>query len=356
MAREEYQQKKEYGIRPKEYANYGAALFGHKSYGALEYSLSAEYGSEGRKKKRKRRTPARLAAAAMCAGALMITAAALPPASPSPTPPVLEARQETPPEQPSLPQPPARPSPAHVHSYTAQTLRAADCTAPGLLRYSCKCGDSYTESTPRLSHVPEVLPGIEATCQQQGLTEGSRCSLCGAVLKEQEVLPKLAHSRVRLKWGWPANCTDWGRTAVYGCAVCGEILEPAKNLPPTNHANARMYPAVPATCTTDGHSAYGYCPDCQTSFGEAVIYPATGHGPKVETDGQEPTCTENGRTSGIRCGACGAWLEEPDVIPATGHDFGDKYPDADGNMWRDCTRPGCGARELVEEHPPIDTG
>lgn len=356
MAREEYQQKKEYGIRPKEYADYGAALYGHNSYGALEYSLSSEYGAECQRKKRKRRTPARLAAAAMCAGALMITAAALSPASPSSVPPVLEVRQEMPPEQPSLSQPPARPSPAHVHSYTAETLRSADCTAPGVLRYSCKCGDSYTESTPRLSHVPEVLPAVEATCRQEGLTEGSRCSLCGTVLKAQEVLPKLAHRRVRLKWGYPPSCTAAGLTAEYGCESCGEVLERAKYIAPTNHANVKMYPAVAATCTTDGHSAYGYCPDCLASFGEAVTYPATGHGPKVETDRLEPTCTENGRSAGSQCGTCGVWLEEPDVLPATGHNFGDKYVDADGNVWRLCTNPGCEARELVEEHPPVDTG
>lgn len=35
--------------------------------------------------------------------------------------------------------------------------------------------------------------GRDATCEEEGLTEGSHCEKCGKVLKEQEVTPALGH-------------------------------------------------------------------------------------------------------------------------------------------------------------------
>ena len=43
-------------------------------------------------------------------------------------------------------------------------------------------------------HKEVVDLGIEATCQKEGITNGSHCSLCGEVLKKQEVIPPTAHS------------------------------------------------------------------------------------------------------------------------------------------------------------------
>ena len=43
-------------------------------------------------------------------------------------------------------------------------------------------------------HTEEVIPAVDPTCTQTGLTEGTRCSECGEVLVEQEVVPALGHT------------------------------------------------------------------------------------------------------------------------------------------------------------------
>lgn len=44
------------------------------------------------------------------------------------------------------------------------------------------------------THEAIVLEAVEPTCENDGLTEGSKCKTCGAILQAQEVIPKLEHS------------------------------------------------------------------------------------------------------------------------------------------------------------------
>lgn len=46
------------------------------------------------------------------------------------------------------------------------------------------------------THTPVVDPAVEATCTNPGRTQGSHCSVCGAVLEEQKEIPMTEH-----KWG-----------------------------------------------------------------------------------------------------------------------------------------------------------
>ena len=42
-------------------------------------------------------------------------------------------------------------------------------------------------------HTPVVIPGITATCEKTGMTDGKQCSVCGKFVEEQKGTPKAAH-------------------------------------------------------------------------------------------------------------------------------------------------------------------
>ena len=54
-------------------------------------------------------------------------------------------------------------------------------------------------------HTEVSIPGREATCTEEGLTEGVKCSVCGEILTAQNVIDKKAH--------------DYQKGV---CTVCGE--------------------------------------------------------------------------------------------------------------------------------------
>lgn len=81
----------------------------------------------------------------------------------------------------------------------------ATCTEDGNIEYwHCSvCGKFFSEENgsreitvdetvvKAMGHNVVIDPAVSATYESTGLTEGSHCSVCGEVLKEQEVIPKL---------------------------------------------------------------------------------------------------------------------------------------------------------------------
>jgi hypothetical protein len=66
------------------------------------------------------------------------------------------------------------------------------------------------EGTP-LEHTKVVDKGYAATCEKEGLTDGSHCSVCNKVLEEQKEIKKADHTWV-----------DATKKAPKTCSVCGE--------------------------------------------------------------------------------------------------------------------------------------
>lgn len=65
------------------------------------------------------------------------------------------------------------------------------CFALGCLVACVKPGN---EDPCKDGHTEEVLSAVAATCTQTGLTEGKKCTVCGKVLTEQQVVPTLPHN------------------------------------------------------------------------------------------------------------------------------------------------------------------
>lgn len=81
------------------------------------------------------------------------------------------------------------------HDYHYITTHATTCTEDGEEKLKCsKCGWVRSDNKithEKLGHVPVVDEAADPTETEEGLTEGSHCARCGAVLEAQEVIPAL---------------------------------------------------------------------------------------------------------------------------------------------------------------------
>ena len=271
---------------------------------------------------------------------------------------------------------------AHVHKLTKVEAKKVTCTEDGNKEYyvcsGCKKLFADADAAKEINkedavvkatgHKAEKIAGKEATCTEDGLTEGSKCSVCGEILEKQEVIKASGHKAKKIA-GKAATCTEDGLTEGSKCSVCGEILKKQEVIKATGHkwsawevtkeaseteegsrrrvcennkthvetevipvlAHVHKLTKVEAkkvTCTEDGNKEYYVCSGCKKLFADAdaakeinkedAVVKATGH--KAEKiAGKEATCTEDGLTEGSKCSVCGEILEKQEVIKATGH-------------------------------------
>ena len=115
------------------------------------------------------------------------------------------------------------------HSYgNAVVTKQPTCTAEGTAIKTCtKCNTTVTEKLPAKGHTAVTDKGYSATCTTAGKTEGSHCSVCGAVIKVQTVINATGHKSS----GWIVDKA--ASIGVKGskhkeCTVCKKVLETAE--------------------------------------------------------------------------------------------------------------------------------
>ena len=243
----------------------------------------------------------------------------------------------------------------HEHNYVENVTKEATCTETGLKTFTCECGDSYEKEIPAKGHVEVKDVAVAATCEKTGLTEGSHCSVCKEVIKEQKVVAATGHEWDEGTITTAATCAGAG-VKTYTCDVCQETKTEVVSA--EGHSEV-VDPAVEATCTETGLTAGSHCSVCNAIIKEQEVVSAKGHSwnegevttdpdcttqgiktftcsecyetrtekiaalghKEVKIDAVEATCTDDGLTEGIYCSVCNKEIKKQKVIPAKGHDW-----------------------------------
>lgn len=167
------------------------------------------------------------------------------------------------------------------HIIKERTVIAATCVKSGIKQMYCSACDEVLVDNITIPatgvHTEVSIPGREATCKEEGLTEGKKCSVCGEILVAQQTVAKKSHTEVEIPAVAP-TCTQDGLTAGKKCSVCGEILAAQQKDPAKGHT-------------------------------------------EVKIPGKEATCTETGLTEGVKCSVCGEILTAQNVIDKKVHDY-----------------------------------
>lgn len=206
--------------------------------------------------------------------------------------------------------------PKKEHSWDAgKVTKAANCTEKGIRTYTCQsCSITRTEDIPALGHKIVTDAAVAATCETDGKTEGSHCSVCGTILTAQKTVKATGHDWDEGKITKAATCEEKG-VKTYTCRTCKKTR--TEDIPALGH-KAVTDVAVAATCETDGKTEGSHCSVCGKVLVKQETVKATGHKPVTDA-AVAATCETDGKTEESHCSVCGKVLTEQKTIPAFGH-------------------------------------
>ena len=80
--------------------------------------------------------------------------------------------------------------PANGHQYNAVVTKETTCKETGVKTFTCKCGDTYTETIAKLAHTPGDWETVKEPTEVEKGRSVIKCTACYEVLEEKE-LPML---------------------------------------------------------------------------------------------------------------------------------------------------------------------
>lgn len=205
-----------------------------------------------------------------------------------------------------------------AHSYTEVVTLAATCTKDGTKSHQCSCGYSYTTTIAKTGHTIVPLGATTATCKTPGLTSGTKCSTCNAII-DQQVTSALNPNNHE---GSIVNGGTANVHTKYSC--CNKIVSTTHTYTPIVN--------IAATCVTEGKTTQ----QCSCGYSYIETIPASG------SHDLTPVTLNTQYTSHYECSKCDA-----KVIPegATYYVQTDYYNDYD---YSGATKTLVGDGETVE--------
>lgn len=184
-------------------------------------------------------------------------------------------------------------------------------TVTGVNAYTGEVEKTFVISAS--GHTPAVIPAVAATCTETGMSEGSRCTVCGEIITAPAETPALGHDMTQTP-AVAATCMAGGNNAYYTCGRCEKVFADADGTTETTPA-AQQTAAVPhsytgvATCNEDGTHTVACVYGCGESVTEDCIFGEW----DVITEG---TCDKEGQRKHT-CTVCGYEAQEAYF----GHEF-----------------------------------
>lgn len=198
---------------------------------------------------------------------------------------------------------------AHVHEYTASVEREATCILAGLRKYTCTCGDFYTEPIPAKGHVATDWTEVEAASTTKMGREQRTCTVCGVVLDSRpiEMLAPSASPGASAS----ASAATTAPTAASTASASAQASASPSATPHTH--NYTSYIIKEANCQEKGVRSY-ICSGCGSSYAEEIDLDLNKHSYQAYV--VPPTNATMGYTL-YRCIRCNSSYMD-NYIPATG--------------------------------------
>ena len=185
------------------------------------------------------------------------------------------------------------------HNYTVIESVDSSCTKEGSKTLKCtKCGNTYNEKIEKKAHTAVIDNAVAVTCTTAGLTEGSHCSTCGAVIKARTTVPPTGH-------------TDMNNDGL--CDKCGKSLAPT------------VYPKLSISTPSVTKVSYGFTLNLHANVtdlpeGAGVVW-------SMDGSGFELIPSADGMTCGVKSVSKGSATITAKVVDKNGN----AVKDANGN-------------------------
>lgn len=133
------------------------------------------------------------------------------------------------------------------------------------------CG--YERNVICLHENTVTIAGKKATCIEDGVSDGEKCTDCNTVILNQEVIPAFGHKN-KIISEKKATCQAEGYTGDTVCAVCNAPISKGKVTAKTDHVNTETVGAISAAPGKEGYTGDVVCKDCGITVKKGTVIPA----------------------------------------------------------------------------------